>query len=160
MRDLVRFILSEPGQAVVEEQGFIAADVTGVIARSALAEEPREEDDPALVRVRFPTGGTALSAESRAALDRLVRQTVAALRSGTETRVLVVGHSDSSGNAAVNLRVSRARAGVVADYLAARGVPRARIVVEGRGSEQPVATNESLEGRRQNRRVDVRLIRG
>lgn len=154
LRRLVRFVLSERGQEVVELHGFIAADVTGTVSRTALAGEHQTDDGLAVVRIRFPTGGAALSPEGREALDGLARR---AAGSGGY-RVLVVGHADSSGSSAANLRVSRSRARAVADYLVRRGVSGDRITVEGRGSDQPVASNESVEGRRSNRRVDVRLI--
>lgn len=67
----------------------------------------------------------------------------------------IVGHTDSSGNDAINNPLSVQRAASVRDYLVARGVVSNRIVIDGRGSREPVADNNSAAGRAQNRRVEA-----
>jgi outer membrane protein OmpA-like peptidoglycan-associated protein len=69
--------------------------------------------------------------------------------------VRIVGHTDSSGNDAINNPLSVQRAASVRDYLVARGVVSNRIVIDGRGSREPVADNNSAAGRAQNRRVEA-----
>ena len=71
----------------------------------------------------------------------------------TPGRIRVVGHTDSSGSAAMNLRLGWLRANTVRKYLIRSGVDDARITVESAGSSQPVTTNETREGREINRRV-------
>jgi outer membrane protein OmpA-like peptidoglycan-associated protein len=71
------------------------------------------------------------------------------------TDVLVVGHTDSVGERDYNYRLSERRAESAASYLALQGVSGDRIVVEGRGEGEPVATNETEAGRQQNRRVEM-----
>ena len=72
--------------------------------------------------------------------------------------VLVVGHTDTSGNARYNDALSLKRAQNVADYLVSTGANEEAIRVLGRGSRDPIASNDTLEGRMQNRRVDILLV--
>ena len=77
-------------------------------------------------------------------------------------RILVVGHTDSVGSDAYNLKLSRQRADSVAAYLAQNGVPRQNITTEGRGKRDPVpgVSQATAEGRAQNRRVEITLSPG
>jgi outer membrane protein OmpA-like peptidoglycan-associated protein len=75
-------------------------------------------------------------------------------------QILIVGHTDSVGSDAYNLKLSQRRAGSVANYLAQNGVPRQNIRTEGLGKRQPVASNATAEGRAQNRRVEITLSPG
>ena len=72
-----------------------------------------------------------------------------------KTVVWVVGHTDSTGSEAYNQRLSERRANSVASYLNARGVDARRLKSEGRGESEPIAGNQTEEGRRMNRRVDI-----
>lgn len=72
--------------------------------------------------------------------------------------VLVVGHTDSTGDPAYNQALSLRRAQSVADYLDSTGVPVDKLRVVGRGSEEPIASNDTREGRMQNRRVDILAV--
>jgi outer membrane protein OmpA-like peptidoglycan-associated protein len=69
-----------------------------------------------------------------------------------------VGHADTSGNAIVNKSLSLKRAQCVADYLVSTGVDADKIRVIGRGSREPVASNETSAGRAQNRRVEILVV--
>ncbi len=72
--------------------------------------------------------------------------------------VLIVGHTDASGDANYNQTLSLMRAESVADYLISTGLEEDKIRVIGQGSKDPVASNETREGRIQNRRVDILVI--
>jgi ferredoxin-NADP reductase len=72
-----------------------------------------------------------------------------------QAHVAVVGHTDSVGNEADNVVLSRARANTVAAKLTANGVPSARVHAEGYGSKQPIADNATDAGRAENRRVEL-----
>jgi outer membrane protein OmpA-like peptidoglycan-associated protein len=74
-----------------------------------------------------------------------------------KTYVDVVGHTDSTGRADYNQQLSVRRAQSVADYLMSREVIPERLVVTGRGQTQPIASNETPEGRALNRRVEIVL---
>ncbi len=71
--------------------------------------------------------------------------------------IAVTGHSDSAGNEARNLRISRARAQAVVEYLIKGGVATDRLVIEGLGSADPVADNDTARGRDLNRRIEFEL---
>ena len=146
-REFLAFILSPGGQKIVSRHDFIPSNVplpaSGREASTRAASAKR-------LRIHFPFGGTGLQARDQRALANLARR----LKAGG-ARVLVVGHSDSTGSRAVNLRVSEPRARAVAGFLISLGVPRDRLRVEGRGYDEPVATNTDTKGRRQNRRVEI-----
>jgi outer membrane protein OmpA-like peptidoglycan-associated protein len=72
-----------------------------------------------------------------------------------KTTVTVMGYTDSVGSTESNRDLSRRRARAVADYLGQRGVSPARMVVDSRGEEDPIASNDTEAGRAQNRRVEL-----
>ncbi|PMR71238.1 cell envelope biogenesis protein OmpA [Halomonas heilongjiangensis] len=75
----------------------------------------------------------------------------------SDTRVNIAGHTDSTGNADYNQRLSERRAEAVGNYLAQSGVARNRLQMRGYGQTQPVASNDNEAGRAQNRRVEITL---
>lgn len=83
----------------------------------------------------------------------LIDEAAAKLKEYGNLGVVVEGHSDSTGSPEYNQKLSLRRAEAVRDYLVRLGVARGRIVVIGKGSGEPVATNATPEGRMQNRRV-------
>lgn len=99
----------------------------------------------------FDIGRADLRPELRGVLDQFAQGLDQA------TRVLVVGHTDSTGSQALNERLSLQRAQTVRDYLYSRGVPAARLEVAGRAALEPVADNATEEGRAKNRRVEIFL---
>ena len=72
--------------------------------------------------------------------------------------VLIVGHTDTSGDEGHNMRLSQARADSVAEYLKSEGVDASKIETLGLGPTSPIASNDTREGREQNRRVDIYAI--
>lgn len=86
---------------------------------------------------------------------RSLRQLVRALRDAPKTRIRIEGYTDSTGSYAYNMRLSRERAESVRDYLVAHGIDADLITAVGLGEQYPVATNETVAGRQQNRRVEV-----
>jgi outer membrane protein OmpA-like peptidoglycan-associated protein len=79
-------------------------------------------------------------------------------RENANSRVVIVGHTDNTGNSDANQRLSLARANAVKDYLMTSGVAGSRMTSSGRGASQPTASNETESGRTQNRRVEVFLF--
>jgi outer membrane protein OmpA-like peptidoglycan-associated protein len=104
--------------------------------------------------VTFATGSANLSPEFRTTLDKVG----STLTEYEKTYVDVMGHTDSVGTDAFNQTLSEQRSQTVADYLAGRGVNRARLATKGYGESQPRASNTTEEGRAQNRRVEIRLV--
>lgn len=101
--------------------------------------------------VMFSSGSAMLHPGAR---DKL-RRVADVLNRYPQTTVQVIGHTDSQGTEASNDDLSRRRARSVADELIADGVNPGRVTTFGRGASQPVATNETREGRAQNRRVEI-----
>ncbi|MEJ2322542.1 MAG: OmpA family protein, partial [Gammaproteobacteria bacterium] len=79
------------------------------------------------------------------------------LKSKGYSSIVIVGHTDSVGSDAYNQGLSERRAASTADYLVSRGIPRDVITTSGMGESQPVATNETAEGRQLNRRVEITI---
>lgn len=103
--------------------------------------------------VLFDVNSAALRAASRTTLGSLAEN----LAKYTDNVVDVEGHTDSTGTQQYNQRLSERRAASVADYLIANGVPSSMITVWGVGELRPRSTNETAEGRQQNRRVEIRI---
>jgi outer membrane protein OmpA-like peptidoglycan-associated protein len=103
--------------------------------------------------ITFDTNKSTVKPEMRPALDEVAKTLV----SYPSTFIDVTGHTDSTGNDAINQPLSEQRAAAVADYLQYQGVQRARVATRGYGAQFPVASNETEAGRAQNRRVEIRL---
>ena len=101
--------------------------------------------------ISFAVGRSDIQPNFAPVLD----QFAAGLRNNPNTDVRIVGHTDSTGSDAINNPLSLARAESARNFLTMRGVSGARIQVEGRGSHQPVASNDTLDGRARNRRVEI-----
>jgi outer membrane protein OmpA-like peptidoglycan-associated protein len=87
-----------------------------------------------------------------------MRAFAASMAKYPNTRALVVGHTDSVGADGYNQALSERRAEATADYIASNGVARSRISTVGSGEREPVATNGTDAGRRENRRVEVAIF--
>ena len=79
------------------------------------------------------------------------------LKEYEDTEVLIEGHTDSVGSDEYNMRLSKERAEAVHDYLVALGVDGSRLIEEGQGETEPVASNETEAGRTKNRRVEIAI---
>ena len=101
--------------------------------------------------ISFDTNSAAIKPELRTVLDTFANS----LHGDVATRLNVIGHTDSTGSDAINNPLSIERAQSVRDYLSARGVAPARIETSGHGAREPVASNDSNEGRAKNRRVEI-----
>ncbi len=80
------------------------------------------------------------------------------LKKYPDTNILVEGHTDATGTEEYNLELSRERAQSVSNYLAGQGVDPTRFTMMGYGEGQPVASNDTVEGRQLNRRVDIAIM--
>ncbi len=104
--------------------------------------------------VTFENDSAQLKPESAATLDSVAASLVAS----PDVRVEVQGHTDSTGSDAYNLKLSQRRAEAVRDYLVSKGVPAARLEAKGYGESQPIAKNDTGEGRARNRRVELKKL--
>lgn len=101
--------------------------------------------------ISFATNRSDIQPNFRAILDRFA----ASLVENPTTTVTIVGHTDNTGSDAINNPLSIDRAARTRDYLSTRGVAASRFTVDGRGSHEPVASNDTAEGRAKNRRVEI-----
>ena len=104
--------------------------------------------------VLFETGETDLRSE---AMESLV-EVVDLLQSEPDKQIRIEGHTDSTGNEEANLLISQQRADAVLEALVSLGVDADRVTSVGMGQDFPIASNDTEDGRAQNRRVDVILL--
>lgn len=119
---------------------------------------PMPKEETIVIRnVHFEFDKATLTAADRAQLDTVATRLKT---EATTARLSVSGHTDSVGKDAYNQRLSEQRAKAVTDYLVSSGVPRASVVsVKGVGEAQPVADNNTADGRAMNRRTEILIQR-
>ncbi|PRZ28308.1 OmpA family protein [Flavobacterium granuli] len=103
--------------------------------------------------VRFDTNKSTLTASAKANLNKLVP----VFQEYADTDITIFGYTDSTGPADYNLKLSGERAASVRSYLVSKGISSARFHVTGMGIADPIASNETVEGRSQNRRVEFAI---
>lgn len=116
-------------------------------------EKLREGSKVVLNNVFFDTDSYELKPSSRAELDKLAELLLA----NRGVKVEIGGHTDSIGSEADNQVLSERRAGAVVTYLKEQGIEEHRLTSKGYGESNPVATNETAEGRAKNRRTEMRI---
>jgi outer membrane protein OmpA-like peptidoglycan-associated protein len=97
------------------------------------------------------------SADINAGFYQVLNSVALVLKEFDKTVVDVAGHADSTGDDAMNMDLSQRRASSVSSYLAAQGVSSQRLITVGYGETRPIASNDTPEGRQQNRRVEITL---
>ena len=132
---------SEP----ITEPAVVVEEKTTVVVTKAQTESYSQE--------MFATNSTELSTDGKIALMPLVE----VLKAHPQSSVDVVGHTDSTGSAEYNMMISKKRAAAVAAYIEEQGIEADRITASGEGEENPIASNDTAEGRAQNRRVDATI---
>ena len=103
--------------------------------------------------VRFDTNKSTLTAAAKANLDKLVP----VFQSYADTDIVIYGYTDSTGKPEYNLTLSEQRAVAVEKYLESKGLNMSRFKMTGLGIADPIATNDTPEGRSQNRRVEFAI---
>lgn len=134
-------IPSMPG-ALMFEYGFKIKVVTNYVRTFKLE------------NVYFDTNKWDLKPESYPALSGLL----SSMKGNKKMKIEIAGHTDSQGDDASNMLLSQRRANAVMEYLISKGVEPERMIAKGYGETVPVASNETADGRAQNRRTEVRII--
>ncbi|MES2880782.1 MAG: OmpA family protein, partial [Bacteroidota bacterium] len=101
----------------------------------------------------FITGSAKLSSKSNAALNEVAK----ILTDDANLKLSIEGHTDNVGKPDYNMTLSDNRANSVKQYLLKKGIDESRLVSQGFGLTQPVATNKTAAGRAKNRRVEMKL---
>jgi len=144
------------GGAVGHRADKQEAQLREKLANSGVAVE-RHGDTINLVvpgAISFATNSAQLTPNFYASLN----QVAASLKEYGDSSVQIVGHTDSTGSAALNQQLSVNRADAVVVYLTAQGIEQTRMQALGMGPSQPVADNSTSAGRAQNRRVEIKII--
>ncbi len=121
---------------------------------TALAAETEEDKIIRLEYVQFKTGSAELTEDSKYELDNLIKF----LKDNVAVKTEISGHTDNTGDAAANMELSRSRATAVKDYLLNNGILENRMTAAGYGQTRPVDTNDTDEGRQNNRRTEFKII--
>jgi len=133
---------------VLDSKDKCPATAAGVIVNAYGC--AKEEKAEIKVNVEFASGKTVVDGAYRAQLSELADF----LKAHPTTTAVIEGHTDSSGSAALNKKLSQARAEAVKDYLTKEfGIESRRLSATGFGPDKPIAGNDTLEGRQTNRRV-------
>lgn len=103
--------------------------------------------------VRFDTNKSTLTSAATANLDKITT----VLNQYPDTNIQIFGYTDNTGAADYNLKLSEQRAMSVKNYLSNKGLVASRITIIGKGIADPIATNDTPEGRSQNRRVEFAI---
>ncbi len=145
-------LVDEPGAA---KTGYFEASDYGWITPEEAPAKPVEELADRVI-IRFPYNST--EKEQDASVDEYLNKLAERIKQSGE-KVSLTGHTDNKGNPEYNLSLSDRRARQIRDILVKKGVKTDQLIVEAKGQTQPVDSNETDEGRHNNRRVEVRLIK-
>lgn len=103
--------------------------------------------------IEFETGSATLTPQGKQILDQMA----AALAKMQNRTVDIIGHTDNSGNRTSNIALSQARADAVKGYLITKGIQPQQMTTTGVGPDQPIAPNDTADGRARNRRIEFRV---
>jgi len=149
--------IPDKDQDGVNDEEDQCPDVKGIIANKGCPlkiDSIREQINIAAKNIFFITGSYILSPKSFIALDEVVK----ILQDHPLFELAIEGHTDNVGSTAANQSLSEKRAKAVLEYLVQRGVIGQRLHAVGYGPSRPIADNSSVEGRTQNRRVEMRVV--
>ena len=105
--------------------------------------------------VQFNIGKATIKSESYPILDDVVE----VLKKNPQLNIEIQGHTDSTGSAALNQKLSQDRASAVMEYFTSKGIEKTRLTAKGFGMEKPIASNATADGRTKNRRVELKPVR-
>lgn len=135
----------------------LCPDVPGVPRNKGCPEIITQQEEDILKeasRVQFVSGSAVIQNEFYTALDKVAEL----LNKYSHTTLHLEGHTDSDGPDEANMTLSEGRVNAVKDYLVSKGIPAHRITTAWYGETKPVDTNDTPEGKRNNRRVEMNII--
>lgn len=137
------------GTYLDEQERQLQADLAGTGA------EVKQVDGKLMVRLPERVSFDVDSAEVKPGMRKRLRRAARSLAENPSSYIDIVGHTDSTGPADYNQRLSERRASAVANILLRNGVQPQRVRAYGRGESEPIASNATPEGRARNRRVEI-----
>ncbi len=133
-------------------------DVAGTVANNGcpeVTEEVQKQLNDYARTILFDTGKSSIKAESTSVMVDIIQ----ILSEYPTAKFTVEGHTDSVGSAKLNQTLSDSRANSVRDFLIEKGIGADRLSAIGYGEDKPIATNKTRDGRKQNRRVEINLMK-
>jgi outer membrane protein OmpA-like peptidoglycan-associated protein len=143
------------GDGVYDAEDKCAGTLEGLKVDASGCAVQTEAQSVVLKGVTFLPSSATLTAEAKTVLD----SAVAALSGQADLKVELGGHTDSQGKDAANMALSQKRAESVRKYLIDKGIDGGRLTAKGYGETQPIADNNTLEGRKENRRVELKIVK-
>lgn len=136
-----------------DQKPVVAPNAPPIDQQPVLVEGKSVRADSLIVlsEVLFEVNSYKLKPELFSQLDSLA----SFMQRNPSTRIEISGHTDATGKEAHNLRLSENRADAVAEYIVDKGVATSRVTFNGYGSSKPIAPNDTEQGRRKNRRVEI-----
>lgn len=147
----------EPLERVVDSEGERAARAAAPFGDDLvryLSGKSREQHGEFVLSIEFDEGGFAPRMDTLRDLETLL----VIMRDFPSLRIAIEGHTDNGGDAKKNQKLSQWRAEWVQRFLAERGISEERVEAQGFGDTQPIANNETPEGRKLNRRLVIRVL--
>ena len=141
----------------VFDKDDLCPETPGLIEAAGCPELQKEEEDvvnTAFADLQFEAGNDVIKEESIGSLEELAKL----LNKNKTWELKIAGHTDNDGDAAKNMALSRQRTLAVKKLLTNKGVQPERIITEWFGQSKPIASNDTPEGRQQNRRVEMKII--
>ena len=137
-------------------ENFILPDSTGFRMYEKIIDLKKVEVGEKIVlrNIFFDYDKYTLRDESEAELERLTKL----MEDNGTLRIEISGHTDSRGSAQYNQQLSQNRAKTVVEYLIEKGIDKSRLEFKGYGEEQPIASNDTSEGRQENRRTEFKIL--
>ena len=145
------------GDSVLDKDDMCPA-VAGTVANNGcpeVTEEVQKQLNDYARTILFDTGKASIKAESTSVMVDIIQ----ILNEYPNAKFTVEGHTDSVGSKKLNQSLSEKRANSVRDFLIEKGIDGSRLTAIGYGEEKPIATNRTRSGRKQNRRVEINLMK-
>lgn len=152
------FLATSMGGAEIETKAAsFSMDAAEALIDAVLENDAPVEEAKALIleNVFFATGSADLKPESKTELGKLIT----VLTDHKEAKIQINGHTDNVGDAGKNKALSNDRAKAVFDYLVAQGIAADRLTFKGLGDAEPIAPNDTDDGKRRNRRTDFIIVK-
>lgn len=149
--------LAVAGAPIETKAATFTEDAAEALIDAVLSSTEEGVETQALIleNVFFATGKAELKSESKIELEKLIH----ILESNEAVKIQINGHTDNVGNADKNKTLSNNRAKAVYDYLVAKGVTAERLTYKGFGDAQPIAPNDTDDGKKRNRRTDFNIVK-